>query len=96
MVKSSNVKMAENTSLKNYDISCKNGVNRETGGSNRRQTLLEQILIILGRTQVRLHVIRCVAVLLLTQRSRWFSSTTFPPCPQGFMLHVHIPILHMQ
>ena len=50
--------------MKNYDISCKNGVNWKTGGSNRQQTLLEQILIILGRTQVRL--IRCVAVLFLT------------------------------
>ena len=96
MVKSSNVKMTENPCMKNYDISCKNGINQETGGSNRQQTLLEQILIILGRTQVQLHVIRCVVVLFLMQRSRWFSSTTFPPCPQEFMLHVHIPTLHMQ
>ena len=65
--------------LKNYHITCANGINKETGGSIRQQTLLrvQQILIILGRTQVRLHVILCVAVLFLTHQSRRFSSTTF-------------------
>ena len=38
---------------------CANGINKETGGSIRRQTLqrVEQILIISGRTQVWLHVL---------------------------------------
>ena len=102
MVKLQKGEMAEKihvptvVNLKNDHISCKNRINRDTDGSNRRQTLLEQILIILGRTQIRLHVILCVAVLFLTQRSRWFSSTTFHLCPEGFMLHVHILTLHMQ
>ena len=40
--------------IRNYEISCKKGVNWTTGGSNRLQTLLEQIVIISGRSQVRL------------------------------------------
>ena len=69
MVKLQKVEMAEKipTNLKNYHISCRNRINWDTGLSNRGQTLLEQILIILGRTQVQLHVILCVAVLFLTQ-----------------------------
>ena len=39
-------------SYNSYDNLCKKGVNRKTGGSNRLQTLLEQMVIFLGRTQV--------------------------------------------